>query len=253
MKNKILAVIPARYASTRFEGKPLAMINDKPMVMWVYDAAVKSGLFDKTVVATDDTRIYDAVKQYSGEVIMTSNDLKNGTERCLQTLSLLEKEGLGFDIVINIQGDEPLIQKKMMECVISGFENQYADIVTLKKAIETQEELNDRNIVKVVCNKDGRALYFSRSAIPFCRDNNTEELIQSGKYFKHIGIYGYRSSVLKKIVHLEESFLEKTEKLEQLRWLENGYNIVVKMTDTDTVGVDTKEDLEKIIRIINTK
>ena len=245
MSNRILAVIPSRYASSRFEGKPLAKINDKPMVMWVYDAVKDSGLFNKVVVATDDERIFDVVKLAGGEVIMTSIDLKNGTQRVEQALRLLEKEGLEFDIVVNIQGDEPLIKKEMISAVIEGFKEKNADIVTLKKNITNIDEVADTNIVKVVCGKE-KALYFSRSIIPYNRDNTLEELIKKQMYFKHIGIYGYKSSVLKDIVKLECGNLEKIESLEQLRWLENGYNIVVKTTQFDSIGVDTKEDLKKI-------
>lgn len=247
---RLLAIIPARYHSSRFEGKPLAMINSKPMVMWVYDAVKETKLFDEVLVATDEQRIFSIVNEFSGKAIMTSDTLRNGTERCNEVVSLLEKQDKHFDIIINIQGDEPLIKKQMIEAVIDGFEEKDADIVTLKKSITNKNDIFDANVVKVVCAKD-KALYFSRSAVPFSRDGKEQELLSEGKYYKHIGIYGYRTSVLKQIVTLQESFLEKTEKLEQLRWLENGYNIIVKTTEFDTIGVDTPQDLENIKRIIN--
>ena len=254
MKRKSLAVIPARYKSSRFEGKPLAMLHNKPMVMHVYDAACASNLFDRVVVATDDTRIFAVVKEYGGDYVMTSSTLRNGTERVAQTAEILEKENPNehYDIIINVQGDEPLIKKEILSLLIDGFSGDNADIVTLKKAITDIEDIKDPNVVKVVAAND-RALYFSRSAVPFNRDEKLENLLDKGIYYKHIGIYGYKSEVLKKIVTLEESKLEKTEKLEQLRWLENGYNIVAMTTIWDTIGVDTPQDLEKAEQLMNSQ
>ena len=251
MKDKLLAIIPSRYASSRFEGKPLAMINQKPMVIWVYDAVRNSYLFDNVFVATDDKRILDCVEIFGGKAVMTSKDCKNGTERCNQVVQILQDKDEKYDIVVNIQGDEPLIKKDMMVSVVSGFKDKEADIVTLKKAIEKYEQVNDPNCVKVVTDKNDRALYFSRAAIPYSREGKEMEIFDNKLYYKHIGIYGYRTKVLNEIVKLQESFLENTEKLEQLRWLENGYKILVKTTLWDTVGVDTKQDLDNIIKIIN--
>jgi len=252
MKERYLAVIPARYSSSRFEGKPLAMIEDKPMVMWVYDAVEESNLFDRVVVATDDDRIAKKVEQGGGKYVMTSSLLSNGTKRVAQTVEILENEGEKFDVVVNIQGDEPLIRKEMIAKVVNAFEDKGADIVTLKKRIESIQEVEDSNVVKVVCGGD-RAIYFSRSKIPYNRDISIANAIDSGLYYKHIGIYGYRTKILKEIVCLLESDLERVEKLEQLRWVEKGYNIIVKTTEEDTIGVDTKEDLAKVIEIINNK
>lgn len=247
---KTIAIIPARYQSSRFEGKPLALINNKPMIMWVYDSVKNSGLFDEVLVATDDDRIFQTVNIHNGKAIMTSSSLSCGTERCKAVVNLLEQRGETFDIAVNIQGDEPLIRKEQIQKVLEGFQNSQADIVTLCKEITDYKDVSDPNVVKVVCSKDSKALYFSRSAIPFDRERQNETL-GKGIYFKHIGIYGYKTKVLKEICLLSESLLEKTEKLEQLRWLENGYNIIVNKTDIDSIGVDTPSDLENVIRIIN--
>lgn len=250
MKKRYIAVIPARYQSSRFEGKPLAKINNKPMVVWVYEAVKRSELFDRVVVATDDDRIAKAVEKFGGESVMTSSLLANGTQRVAQTIEILENKGENYDVVVNIQGDEPLIKREMIKKVVDAFADESADIVTLKKLIENPTEVEDKNVVKVVCSKD-RAMYFSRSKIPCNRDISIEQAIENKLYYKHIGIYAYRTKALKEIVKLEESDLERVEKLEQLRWLENGYNIIVKTTEEDTIGVDTKEDLERVIEIIN--
>lgn len=244
---KTLAIIPARYQSSRFEGKPLAPINNKPMIMWVYDSVKGSNLFDSVYIATDDDRIFNLAEICGANVIMTSKNISCGTERCKVVVEKFEKENIFFDIVVNIQGDEPLVQKKQMQRVLEGFLYPDVDIVTLCKQINEKEEIEDKNEVKVVFSKNNRALYFSRSVIPFNRENG----LTNYSYYKHIGIYGYRTDVLKKICSLPESELEKAEKLEQLRWLENDYKIRVVETDTDSIGVDTPEDLEKVKRIIN--
>lgn len=246
-----LAVIPARYASSRMPAKPLALINQKPMVMWVYDAVKASNLFDEVFVATDDQRIFDTVLHYKGKALMTSTSCSNGTQRCAQVMDILASEGKKFDVIVNIQGDEPLINKESIEGVVNGFQTSEADIVTLKKSISSLSELTDKNTVKVVTDNKGRALYFSRSVIPCAREDNYDFLIKENLFYKHIGIYGYRAEVLKQIVQLNSTSLENCEKLEQLRWLENGYNIMVKTTLWDTVGVDTPEDLNRVIKIIN--
>jgi len=248
---KTIAIIPARYQSSRFEGKPLALINNKPMIMWVYDSVKHSNLFDEVLVATDDTRILKEVEKHNGKAMMTSSSLSCGTERCKAVVEILEEQGKSFDVAINIQGDEPLIKKEQIQKVLDGFIKTNADIVTLRKEIEDYKDVEDSNVVKVVCGRNNKALYFSRSVIPFDRETKGENNIGKGIYFKHIGIYGYKTSVLKEICSLPESLLERTEKLEQLRWLENGYNIIVNKTDIDTIGVDTPQDLENVIRIIN--
>lgn len=245
---KKIAIIPARYKSSRFEGKPLATIADRPMVIWVYDSVIGTQLFDKVVIATDDERIYSRAEQFGAEVMMTSEELSCGTERCKAVLQTLEDKGEKYDVVVNIQGDEPLIKKQQIERVLDGFCDKEADIVTLCKQIDKKEDISDPNVVKVVFDNKLRALYFSRSTIPFDREAGKRSEVP---YYKHIGIYGYRSEVLKKICSMDQSFLEKTEKLEQLRWLENGLKIVLRKTDIDTIGVDTKEDLEKVRKIVN--
>lgn len=242
---KTLAIIPARYKSSRFEGKPLALIEDKPMIMWVYDSVKMSRLFDEVYIATDDERIKGVVSGYGANVKMTSEKISCGTERCKVVVESLEKEGKCFDVVVNIQGDEPLIQKEQIKKVLEGFNDVKVDIVTLCKQIENSKDIEDENVVKVVFSKTNKALYFSRSVVPFNRDKVNAD------YYKHIGIYGYKTDVLKQICDLTESSLEKTEKLEQLRWLENDYKIKVVQTHIDSIGVDTVEDLENVKRIIN--
>lgn len=242
---KTLAIIPARYKSSRFEGKPLALIEDKPMIMWVYDSVKMSRLFDEVYIATDDERIEGVVSGYGANVKMTSEKISCGTERCKAVVEILEKEGKCFDVVVNIQGDEPLIQKEQIKKVLEGFNDVKVDIVTLCKQIENSKDIEDENVVKVVFSKTNKALYFSRSVVPFNRDKVNAD------YYKHIGIYGYKTDVLKQICDLTQSSLEKTEKLEQLRWLENDYKIKVVQTHIDSIGVDTVEDLENVKRIIN--
>lgn len=242
---KTLAIIPARYKSSRFEGKPLALIEDKPMIMWVYDSVKMSRLFDEVYIATDDERIEGVVSGYGANVKMTSEKISCGTERCKAVVESLEKEGKYFDVVVNIQGDEPLIQKEQINKVLEGFNDVKVDIVTLCKQIENSKDIEDENVVKVVFSKTNKALYFSRSVVPFNRDKVNAD------YYKHIGIYGYKTDVLKQICDLTQSSLEKTEKLEQLRWLENDYKIKVVQTHIDSIGVDTVEDLENVKRIIN--
>lgn len=249
---KAIAIIPARYASSRFPGKPLALLNGKPMVMWVYDAVAKSNLFEKVVVATDDKRIFDEVVSRNAVAMMTSENHSCGTQRCEQVLRDLEASGEVFDVVVNVQGDEPLISKEQLELLLSCFEEDKVDIATLSKRIENEEEVNDSNVVKVVF-ANNKALYFSRSAIPFTRDVSISQALEKGVFHKHIGIYAYRSNVLKQIVNLEKSHLEVLESLEQLRWLENGFDIKIKETFFETIGVDTPEDLKRVNDLINKK
>ena len=247
---KKIAIIPARYASSRFPGKPLALLKDKPMVMWVYDAVKASGLFDKVVVATDDERIVAAVVSLGGEAMMTSSLLSCGTKRCEAVLSALEARGERFDLVVNVQGDEPLVDASQLSSVISLFEDNDCQIGTLAKRITKLEELQNPNCVKVVWSQN-RAIYFSRNIIPYQRGRSESEYLQYHIYYKHIGLYAYRSSVLHKIVALETSPLEKAESLEQLCWLENGYRIDVTETDFESIGVDTPEDLERVNEMLD--
>ena len=247
---KKIAIIPARYASSRFPGKPLALLKDKPMVMWVYDAVKTSGLFDKVVVATDDERIVAAVVSLRGEAMMTSSLLSCGTKRCEAVLSALEARGERFDLVVNVQGDEPLVDASQLSSVISLFEDNDCQIGTLAKRITKLEELQNPNCVKVVWSQN-RAIYFSRNIIPYQRGRSESEYLQYHIYYKHIGLYAYKSSILHKIVALETSPLEKAESLEQLCWLENGYRIDVTETDFESIGVDTPEDLERVNEMLD--
>lgn len=242
---KILGVIPARYASTRFPGKPLADINGKPMIQRVYEQAVKCKELSEVIVATDDKRIEEAVKKFSGNVVMTSDKHESGTDRCFEALT---KYGGNFEAVINIQGDEPFIQPEQISKVVSCFSQRETRLATLVKKINSLHELADPNTVKVVVGKNKEALYFSRTAIPYCRGKEFAEWLKLHTYYKHIGIYGYRTDALKEITKLERSPLEMAESLEQLRWLENGYRISVEVTEMDSVSIDTPEDLQNSLK-----
>ncbi len=247
---KTIAIIPARYASSRFPAKPLADLRGKPMVMWVYEAVEASNLFDKTVIATDDKRIEDCVRAYGADVIMTSSELSCGTQRCEAVLSLLEAQGEYYDLVVNVQGDEPLIKKQQLETLLRLFDSP-CHIATLAKQITELSELQNPNCVKVVFSQKG-AIYFSRSIIPFVRGKEESLYLESHTFFKHIGLYAYQSEVLHRIVKLPVSDLESAESLEQLRWLENGYSIAVAPTEFDSLGVDTPEDLKRINELLDT-
>ncbi|MDR0790574.1 MAG: 3-deoxy-manno-octulosonate cytidylyltransferase [Bacteroidales bacterium] len=240
---KALAIIPARYGSTRFEGKPLSMLQGKEMILWVCEAVNKSNLFSETIVATDDLRIYDVVEKHGFKAMMTSSSHSNGTQRCEQVLTEEERKGKQYDVVVNVQGDEPMIRKEQLELVLNSFkQDNSTQIATLRKQIEDKDTLLSPNVVKVVAS-DTTALYFSRSVVPFMRGKTLEEGIQRKLYFKHIGLYAYRSDVLHRLVGLSPTPLEEAESLEQLRWLENGYSICVMTTTHDSFGIDTAEDL----------
>lgn len=246
---KKIAIIPARYASSRFPAKPLALLKGKPMVMWVYDAVKQSELFDRVIIATDDQRIESCVKTYGADVAMTSSELSCGTQRCEAVLSMLESQGEKYDLVVNVQGDEPLISSGQLAKVLELFDEEKCQIATLAKKIERLEELQSPNCVKLV-KSDKKAIYFSRSIIPFQREIKQEDYLQYHTYYKHIGLYGYRADVLHSIVRLQASLLETAESLEQLRWLENGFDISVAETEFESIGVDTPEDLERINEIL---
>jgi 3-deoxy-manno-octulosonate cytidylyltransferase (CMP-KDO synthetase) len=245
---KILGIIPARYASTRFPAKPLVDIYGKTMIQRVYEQANQSSLLTYLAVATDDQRIYDTVKSFGGNVFMTSENHRNGTERCAEVAGILEEE---FDIIINIQGDEPFFESDSIRLIATCFQNKKTDIATLIKKIDKIEDLENPTVVKAVIAKNNKALYFSRLPIPFYRDDETPLKIEKHTFYKHIGIYAYRPSVLKEIVLLSESNLEKAESLEQLRWLENGYNITTNITTHDSNSVDTPEDLAALMEIFS--
>jgi len=244
---KIIGIIPARYESSRFPGKPLAMIFGKPMIQHVYENASKTDSLNELIVATDDDRIFDCVKKFGGKVLMTRKDHQSGSDRCSEVLQLLIAEKQYFDVAINIQGDEPFVNSEQLKMIIESFEEDSAtEISTLVKKIHQTNELFNPNVVKAVVNHKGDALYFSRSPIPFMRDIDQDLWIGHHTYYKHIGIYGFRTDVLQKITDLEKSSLEKSENLEQLRWLENGYQIKTKITTIENIAIDRPEDLKKI-------
>jgi 3-deoxy-manno-octulosonate cytidylyltransferase (CMP-KDO synthetase) len=236
---KILGVIPARFASTRFPGKPLASIGGKSMIERVYIQCTKSALSD-VVVATDDVRIYDHVKEFS-RAMLTGTHHQSGTERCQEVSNKLNEP---YDYVINIQGDEPFIDPEQINLLISLLDGK-TEIATLIKKIETEDHLFNPNVVKVVTNISNYALYFSRSTIPNVRGKMENEWLASQTFYKHIGMYAYRTDVLARISKLAPTALEKSESLEQLRWIENGYSILTAATDMETIGIDTPEDLAK--------
>lgn len=244
--NKIIGIIPSRYASTRFPGKPLAVINGKTMIQHVYEQSLKCSMLSKVVVATDDERIYENVTNFGGEAIMTSTNHINGTSRCNEVIEKLESQGVYTDIAINIQGDEPRINPEQITSVAKLFNKDSTEIATLAKAINNYDDLTNPNVVKVVFGKLNNALYFSRQPIPFYRDATINQWLDNAKYYKHIGIYGYRIDVLKRIINLPKGHLENAENLEQLRWLENGINIAIDITEYESIAIDTPKDLLKL-------
>ena len=237
----ILGIIPARYASTRFPGKPLVNIDGKPMIQRVYEQALKADL-DDVVIATDDNRIAKAVRDFGGHVVLTSENHPSGTDRCAEALQLFKGD---WTSVVNIQGDEPYIQPSQINAVVSLLKNG-APIATLVKKIDTVEELTNINSPKVVLGNTGNALYFSRQPIPFQKGIDINEWLNHGTYYKHIGIYGYQSAILPELTQLKQGILEMAESLEQLRWLENGYIIRTAETTENTVAIDTPEDLSRL-------
>lgn len=243
---KSIGIIPSRYASTRLPGKPLIIIKGKSMIRRVYEQVAKSQKLSKLVVATDDERIFNHVKGFGGEVLMTDAAHTNGTSRCNEIISLLEKKGESFDVAVNIQGDEPYINPMQIDNIVALFENNKVQIGTLAKKISSGDELFDPNVVKVVLNNENKALYFSRHAIPMLRGIDNVNWLENFVFFKHIGIYGYKTSILKAIVSMPEGKLEQAEKLEQLRWIENGIPVSVDITDYESVAIDTADDLLKL-------
>lgn len=240
---KILGIIPARFASSRFPGKPLIDIAGQSMIQRVYNQCKKAASLHKVIVATDDERITDHVKSFGGEVIVTSAHHQSGTDRCNEVAEHFQ----GFDICINIQGDEPLIDPAQIDLLAGCFSDEAIGIATLVKKIVSEEELFNNNTPKVVLNKNWEAVYFSRATIPFQRNAEPAQWLQNHNYYKHIGIYAYRNSILREITKLEVSALEKTEALEQLRWIENGYKIKAALTDKESQAIDTPEDLKKLL------
>lgn len=236
-----IGIIPARFQSTRFPGKPLAYLGDKLIVQWVYENAKK--VLDHVYVATDDERIFQAVEAFGGKAVYTSADHQSGTDRCAEAARILAGK-LKFDVVINIQGDEPFIHPEQVESLRNCFNSPETEIATLIKPIISAAEITNINRPKVVINKNGEAMYFSRSPIPFVRDFQPEEWLARNTFYSHIGMYAYRSHILQELTQLEVGVLEKVESLEQLRWLENGYRIKTAQTQFENIGIDTPEDLE---------
>ncbi len=241
---RALILIPARYASTRFPGKPLALIGGKPMVQHVVEKA--AAVAEDVYVATDDSRIYDCVADFGGKAVMTSAEHRSGTDRCYEAYRhVTGQTGKKYDVVVNIQGDEPFIQPEQVTALVSCFEDEKVEIATLAKRFEQPADIFDANKVKVVCSAKGTALYFSRSAIPFCRGIEQDHWLDTTLFYKHVGMYAYRPQVLKEITALPQGRLEKAESLEQLRWLENGYTIAVRETTHESIGIDTPDDLKR--------
>lgn len=244
---KFLGIIPARYASTRFPGKPLVMLGDKTIINHVYDKAKL--LVDRLIVATDNEDIYNHVRGFGGEVVMTSSMHNTGTDRCREALDIC---GYDCEVVINIQGDEPFIRAGQIELLKSCFDNGNVDIATLIKPFGDcgYEELSNVNTPKVVVDRQGKAIMFSRSVIPYLRGEEKEDWTKKHCFYKHIGIYAYRLDVLRRISEMEQTPIEKAESLEQLRWIENGLHIQTAITEEETIGIDTPEDLERAKRML---
>ena len=245
---KFIGLIPARYASTRFPGKPLALLNGKPVIQHVYEQAAK--VLDAVYVTTDDERIYNKVLAFGGKAVMTSTEHHSGTDRIEEAL---EKVGGDFDVVVNIQGDEPFIAQSQIETLCQCFVDKATQIATLGKPFECIEAAENPNSPKIVVDNRGYALYFSRSIIPFVRGTERQDWLSKYPFLKHLGIYAYRTNVLKEITKLPQSSLEQAESLEQLRWLQNGYRIKVGLTDVETVGIDTPDDLQRAEEFIRNR
>ncbi len=240
---KYLAIIPARYASTRFPGKPLALLGGAPIIQRVYESVAK--VFDNVCVATEDERIFKCVQDFGGKAVMTGTHHKSGTDRCYEALT---NSGIEADVVVNVQGDEPFITSAQLEEVKKCFADPVTEIATLVQPFTPQdgwEALSNPNSPKVVVSNEDYALYFSRSVIPYLRGAAPEEWLSRHTYYKHIGLYAYRTSVLARITSMPQGLLEQAESLEQLRWLEAGLRIKVGYTTVSTIGIDTPEDLER--------
>lgn len=244
---KYIAIIPARYASTRFPAKPLAMLGGKPVIRRVCEQV--SLAVDDVVVATDDERIFAAVESFGGKAVMTSAEHRSGTDRCREAYDTVCRErGCSYDVVINVQGDEPFISPSQIEAIKRCFDDPQTDIATLVKPFAAEDglaALENPNSPKVVLDNGGHAVYFSRSVIPYLRGVEREKWLASHTFYKHIGMYAFRAAALAAVTALPQSTLELAESLEQLRWLENGYRIGVGISDVETIGIDTPEDLER--------
>ena len=237
---KFIGIIPARYASTRFPGKPLALLGGKPVIQHVYEKV--AAVLEAAYVATDDERIYDVVKSFGGQVVMTRTDHKSGTDRIEEAI---EKIGGEWDVVVNVQGDEPFVAKNQLDTICHCFDDPTTQISTLGKPFESMEAVQNPNSPKIVVDNMGFAMYFSRSVIPYVRGKEMSSWLTHYPFLKHLGIYAYRKDVLRQVTQLPQSSLEIAESLEQLRWLQNGFKIKVGTTDVETVGIDTPQDLER--------
>lgn len=242
---KIIAIIPARYASSRLPGKPLVDIGGKTMIQRTYEQVKKA--IGTVLVATDDRRIYEKIKEFGGEVVMTSPNHNTGTERCFEAAQKANKlYNTNFEVVLNIQGDEPFIAPEMIKMLMKCFDNPKTEIATLIKPIENEEDLFNPNRPKVIFNTNKEAIYFSRSTIPYFQKAEKNQWLKKHDYFMHIGIYGFQFDILKQIIQLSPSLLQKAESLEQNCWLENGYKIKIDITKHESLSIDTPEDLDNI-------
>lgn len=237
---KFIGIIPARYASTRFPGKPLAMLGGKPVIQHVYEKV--AAVLEEAYVATDDERIFKAVEAFGGKAVMTRTDHKSGTDRIEEAI---EKIGGDWDVIVNVQGDEPFVAKSQLDTICHCFDDPTTQIATLGKAFTSMEAVENPNSPKIAVSNQGFALYFSRSVIPYVRGKERKDWLSHFPYLKHLGIYAYRKEVLREVTQLPQSSLEIAESLEQLRWLQNGYKIKVGTTAVETVGIDTPEDLQR--------
>lgn len=248
---KVIAIIPARYASTRFPGKPLAMLGGKTVIRRVWEQV--SRVIDDVAVATDDRRIAEAVEAFGGRAVITSPDHRSGTDRCYEAYTIIDEE---YDVVVNVQGDEPFISPSQIRALTACFDDERTDIATLVKPFAPSdgiEALENPNSPKVVIDNESRAIYFSRSVIPYLRGVERSEWLARHTFYKHIGMYAFRRDALREVTSLPQSSLERAESLEQLRWLENGYKIGVGITDIETVGIDTPEDLARAEEFLRTR
>ncbi len=241
---KIIGIVPARFGSTRFPGKPLVDINGKSMIQRVYEQCLQSKKLSKVLIATDDEKIQNHVREFGGEAIITSPQHLSGTDRCAE---VIEKTGINvWDVIINIQGDEPYIHPEQIDLLCSTFDEPGTQIATLVKRITSVDELFNHNNVKVILNRRKEAVYFSRAPIPYNRNFPEQEWLKYSAYYKHIGIYGYRSAKLLEVSRLAKTNLEITESLEQLRWIENGYVIKAEITALESIAIDTPDDLLRV-------
>lgn len=245
---KFIGIIPARYASTRFPGKPLALLGGKPVIQHVYEKV--AAVLEAAYVATDDERIYEVVKSFGGQVVMTRTDHKSGTDRIEEAI---EKIGGEWDVVVNVQGDEPFVAKSQLDTICHCFDDPTTQIATLGKPFESMEAVQNPNSPKIVVDNMGFAMYFSRSVIPYVRGKEKSSWLTHYPFLKHLGIYAYRKDVLRQVTQLPQSSLEIAESLEQLRWLQNGFKIKVGTTDVETVGIDTPQDLERAEEFLKTQ